>query len=167
MAEFKLSYTANEVNERLRRIDNFAEKNSLPKNTSDLINDSDFITKNFVENYAQPLGDYVLKSEITGTPGQFVVIGADGNITTKTIACAENGVFGASLISFTIDGTEYQVAEGTTWNNWIYTVFENAVFNVTLPKAYCIGGGYLRYSNGDYVGETDFIIAKEAYTFNY
>lgn len=64
MAEFKLSYTANEINERLRKIDSLAEKNSLPKKTSDLVNDSDFITQNYVKNYAQPIGDYALKSEI-------------------------------------------------------------------------------------------------------
>ena len=64
MAEFKLSYTAREVNDRLSRIDSLADKNELPKNTSDLVNDSDFTTKNYVQNYAQPLGNYALKSEI-------------------------------------------------------------------------------------------------------
>ena len=64
MAEFKLSYTASQVNERLGRIDNLAEKNELPKKTSDLINDSDFTTKNYVKNYAQPAGSYALSSDI-------------------------------------------------------------------------------------------------------
>ena len=59
MAEFKLSYTANEVNERLGKIDSLAGKNELPKNTSDLVNDSDFTTKKYVQNYAQPIGDYL------------------------------------------------------------------------------------------------------------
>lgn len=64
MAEFKLSYTASEINEKLSRIDSFAEASELPKKTSDLINDSDFTTKNYVQNYAQPIGDYALKSEV-------------------------------------------------------------------------------------------------------
>ena len=64
MAEFKLSYTANQVNERLSRIDNLAGKNELPKNISDLVNDSDFTTKNYVQNYAQPIGDYAFKKDI-------------------------------------------------------------------------------------------------------
>ena len=64
MAEFKLSYTAKEINERLSRIDNLSEKSELPTKTSDLTNDSGFTTQNYVRNYAQPIGDYALKSEI-------------------------------------------------------------------------------------------------------
>ena len=44
MSEFKLSYTANEINARLNKIDDLAEKNALPKKISDLINDSGFLT---------------------------------------------------------------------------------------------------------------------------
>lgn len=66
--EFKLSYTASDINTRLGKIDNLANKNELPTKTSDLINDSDFAAKNYVQdyiqNYAQPIGDYALKSEI-------------------------------------------------------------------------------------------------------
>lgn len=62
--EFKLSYTAADINARLGKIDNLANKSELPTKTSDLINDSDFAAKNYVQNYAQPIGDYALKSEI-------------------------------------------------------------------------------------------------------
>jgi hypothetical protein len=62
--EFKLSYTAADINTRLGKIDNFAEKSELPTKTSDLINDSDFTTKNYVQDYAQPIGDYALKDDI-------------------------------------------------------------------------------------------------------
>ena len=45
----------------------------------------------------QPVGDYALKSEvpsaITGTAGQFVVIGDDGKPTTKTIPVAKESEF--------------------------------------------------------------------------
>ena len=43
--EFKLSYTGNEINEKLGKIDNLAEKSELPTKTSDLTNDSGFITE--------------------------------------------------------------------------------------------------------------------------
>lgn len=62
--EFKLSYTASDINARLGRIDSLASKNELPTKLSDLINDSDFAAKNYVQNYAQPKGDYALKNEI-------------------------------------------------------------------------------------------------------
>ena len=62
--EFKLSYTASDINSRLGRIDSLASKNELPTKLSDLINDSDFAAKNYVQNYSQPKGDYALKSEI-------------------------------------------------------------------------------------------------------
>lgn len=42
--EFKLAYTGNEINEKLRKIDNLAEKSELPTKLSDLTNDSGFIT---------------------------------------------------------------------------------------------------------------------------
>lgn len=74
MSEFKLSYTANEINEKLGKIDNLAEKKDLPTKTSDLTNDSGYLTKHqsldglatetYVQTYAQPIGDYALKSEI-------------------------------------------------------------------------------------------------------
>lgn len=44
MAEYKLSLTASEIDEKLNKIDNLVEKNEIPSNTSDLTNDSGFIT---------------------------------------------------------------------------------------------------------------------------
>lgn len=42
--EFKLSYTANEINIKLGKIDNLAEKSNIPTKTSELTNDSGYIT---------------------------------------------------------------------------------------------------------------------------
>ena len=42
--EFKLPYTGNEISAKLAKIDNLAEKSELPTKTSDLTNDSGFIT---------------------------------------------------------------------------------------------------------------------------
>jgi hypothetical protein len=44
--EFKLSYTANEINTKLGKIDGLAEKSELPTKISDLTNDSNFATQN-------------------------------------------------------------------------------------------------------------------------
>lgn len=42
--EYRLSYTASDINQRLGKIDNLASKDELPTKTSDLINDSDYLT---------------------------------------------------------------------------------------------------------------------------
>ena len=44
MAEYKLSYTGAEVNSKLSQIDNLAKKSDVPTKTSQLTNDSGFIT---------------------------------------------------------------------------------------------------------------------------
>jgi hypothetical protein len=45
MAEFKLSYTANEINARLGKIDSLAEKGELPTKVSELTNDAGYLTE--------------------------------------------------------------------------------------------------------------------------
>ena len=62
--EFKLSHTAAQIDAKLNKIDSLAEKSELPTKTSDLANDSGFATENYVQKYAQPIGDYALKGEI-------------------------------------------------------------------------------------------------------
>jgi hypothetical protein len=42
--EFKLSYTANEINEKLGKIDSLATKSEIPTKISDLTNDSGYLT---------------------------------------------------------------------------------------------------------------------------
>ena len=42
--EYKLSFTASEINEKLGKVDTLASKNEIPTKTSDLTNDSGFIT---------------------------------------------------------------------------------------------------------------------------
>lgn len=59
---YKLSYTAKEIDTRLGKIDGLAEKNELPTKTSDLTNDAGFTTENYVQSYAQPIGNYALQS---------------------------------------------------------------------------------------------------------
>ena len=65
--EFKLSYTASDINERLGRIDNLAKKSDIPSKLSELTNDGGYATESYVnEGLAtkQPIGDYALKSDI-------------------------------------------------------------------------------------------------------
>jgi hypothetical protein len=48
--EFKLSYTAEDINNRLGRIDSLATKGELPTKTSDLTNDSGFVNETYVND---------------------------------------------------------------------------------------------------------------------
>ena len=69
--EFMLSFTATDINRKLGEIDNLAKKTDIPSKLSELINDSNFATKNYVDtavaNIDIPevdLSGYALKSEI-------------------------------------------------------------------------------------------------------
>lgn len=70
--EFKLAYTGNQINERLRKIDDLALKSDIPTKTSDLTNNSGFVNADYVKEYAQPKDDYALKSDIPSVPVQSV-----------------------------------------------------------------------------------------------
>lgn len=80
--EYRLSYTAADINEKLGKIDSLAEKSEIPSATSDLINDSGFLTsipheyiteaelnaKGYLTEH-QDLSDYALASEIPSVDG--------------------------------------------------------------------------------------------------
>lgn len=89
--EYKLSYTASDINSKLGQIDNLAKKSDVPTRVSELTNDSGYLTEHqsleglATESYvdsaiaAIPLPDMSSKQDkITGTAGQFVVIGNNG-----------------------------------------------------------------------------------------
>ena len=97
--EFKLSYTASDINERLGRIDNLAKKSDIPSKLSELTNDSGFTTESYVNsaiaNIDIPevdLKDYALKSEIPtdylkSIPSEYVTeseLNAKGYLTSFT-----------------------------------------------------------------------------------
>lgn len=97
--EFKLSYTASDINERLGRIDNLAKKSDIPSKLSELTNDSGFTTESYVNsaiaNIDVPevdLKDYALKSEIPtdylkSIPSEYVTeseLNAKGYLTSFT-----------------------------------------------------------------------------------
>lgn len=50
--EFRLSYTAADINNRLGKIDILAEKTEVPTKTSELVNDSGFATESYVQGTA-------------------------------------------------------------------------------------------------------------------
>ena len=74
---------------------------------------------------------------------------------------------GGSLITFTIDGVQYQAEEGMTWEEWV-----NSEFNISSNYyaeenkiRYELGGGptYVEY-NGGFVLTTEVIINQARYS---
>jgi hypothetical protein len=49
-SEFRLSYTAADINEKLGKIDSFANKSELPSKLSELTNDKGFATEQYVDD---------------------------------------------------------------------------------------------------------------------
>lgn len=87
---YKLSYTAQEIDARLGKIDNLAKKSELPTRTSDLTNNSGFITESDMQGYAQPIGDYALKSEIPEMP-EIPIVSVNGKIGEVNLTASDIG----------------------------------------------------------------------------
>lgn len=78
----------------------------------------------------------------------------------------------ASLISFTIDGTEYQAEDGMTWEEWLESAYNTANYSYLLLEGvdtvllesvnsvYHYGLSY----NDAFVPITDTVVADRAYT---
>lgn len=114
--EYKLSYTASDINSKLGQIDNLAKKSEVPTKVSELTNDSGYLTEHqsleglATESYvnsaitAIPPPDMSSKQDkITGTAGQFVVIGNDGAQSIDAdVARTSMGAMKAKANIFTI-----------------------------------------------------------------
>lgn len=84
--EYKLSYTATQIDEKLGKIDNLATKNEVPSKTSDLTNDSGFITGYTETDPTVP--DWAKKqTKPTYTASE---VGADASGTASSLISAHN-----------------------------------------------------------------------------
>ena len=92
MAEYTLSYTVDEINERLGEIENLAKKSELPKvptNVSAFTNDAGYLTEH------QSLANYATKSEVEDlktsvSEGKALIASA---VTDKGVQTADNDTF--------------------------------------------------------------------------
>ena len=133
--EFKLSYTANDINNRLGKIDSLAEKRELPTKTSELINDSGFTTETYVQEYAQPKGDYALQSDIP----EVSVKSVNGQIGNVNLNAEDVGALPNTTViptvptnvsAFTNDIgylTEHQSLDGLATESYVDTALANLV----------------------------------------
>lgn len=99
MAEYKLSYTAAEIDKKLNEIDNLSNSiNSIPTKTSELINDSNFLNS---ENIYVEAGDDI---NSFGAPTINKVVSDNGDITfVFNYLKGEAGKDGNSITSITTD----------------------------------------------------------------
>ena len=135
--EYKLSYTAAQIDERLRKIDSLADKAELPKKTSDLTNDSDFVSKDYINDYAQPKGDYVLKEELQNT----TVVSVNGKVGEVDLTAYDIGALPDTTIipevptnisAFNNDAgylTEHQSLEGYATEGFV----SELVGSISIP----------------------------------
>lgn len=118
--EYRLSYTASEIDSKLSEINNLAKKSEIPTKVSELTNDKNYATETYVQGYAQPKGDYATKSEIPEVPVQSVN-GQTGeiNLTASDVgALPDTTSIPSALSDLTADATHRTVtdAEKATWN---------------------------------------------------
>lgn len=84
--EYRLSYTATEIDEKLGKVDNLVTKNEVPTKTSDLTNDSGFITSYTETDPTVP--DWAKQSiKPTYTANE---VGADSSGTASSLVTAHN-----------------------------------------------------------------------------
>lgn len=142
--EYKLSYTASDINSKLGQIDNLAKKSEVPTKVSELTNDSGYLTEHqsleglATESYvdsaitAIPPPDMSSKQDkITGTAGQFVVIGNDGaQPIDADVARTSMGAMKAKANIFTI--TASTTLDLTHTESLLRVNSSNAV-TITIP----------------------------------
>ena len=74
---------------------------------------------------------------------------------------------GATLISFTIDGTSYQAEDGMTWAQWVNSSYNTGGFTVNVGDNTIRNGTNYLYtsSNMQLVSSSNTVISGGTYTF--
>lgn len=121
MAEYKLSYTAEEIDNKLGQIENLANKNEIPSKISELDNDEGFATIDYVDS---KMGEVT----VTGLP-------LTGNKTNGTLIINDGTTSG-----------KYAVAGGTTNKNLVSDLVGDAAANlISINKSEANGDMSIAY----------------------
>lgn len=64
---------------------------------------------------------------------------------------------GGSLITFTVDGVEYQAKEGMTWGEWCNSEYDNERFYIELDNRICTKGGFGQIG-GYWIGTEEYYV---------
>lgn len=82
-------------------------------------------------------------------------------LSSSEIQTIWNSVFGAPLISFTINDTTYQAEEGMTWGEWVESEHNTDGFVVNNDKVWLNDAAIT--NSGNTVSSSDLIVADNAY----
>lgn len=104
--------------------------------------------------------DYTTKTYVDGLVGDINSTIGDINSILESII---NG--GVSVITFTIDGTEYQAEEGMTWEQWVNSKYNISGMYLGDDRHVRNSDGLLIAAQGVAVYSTDPIIAGYIYHF--
>lgn len=136
--EFKLSYTANEINSKLGEIDNLAKKSEVPTKVSDLTNDSGYLTS-FTETDPTVPAWAKASTKPTYTAAEVGAVSENEltNVVNEALASAKaSGEFdGKSAYQYATDGgyagTEAEFAEDVNPDN----INDNSISFITAEIA--------------------------------
>jgi hypothetical protein len=152
--EFKLSYTGNEINEKLGKIDSLATKNEVPTKTSQLNNDSGFITS-YTETDPTVPAWAKASTKPTYTASE---VGAEASGTANSLISAHN------------TATDAHTDIRTALNNKLSSSELQTAINTSLAQAKASGEfdgqpgktAYAYAQDGGYTGTEEEFAAKLA-----
>ena len=142
------------------------DKPLIPTKTSQLTNDSNYLTKTNGDSYYQAKGDYALKSEIPTVNNASLVIQQNGiDIATFTANSETDTTVDITTPTNYVDLTSNQTIDGTKIFTVVPKVYKNAYVNadVVLPDEYQLVE-YIQSSGTEYIDTNSRIIANTRFT---
>ena len=122
-------------------------KTKIPTKTSDLTNDSGYLTSEALNGLAQ------------------VHVGTSAPTNNDIMLWVDTSL---ELVSFSFKNNTLQAIEGADWNSWIKSVYNTIGISLLTegdPTSNVMyGGSYLINSQGSMIYGTDTIIPNESYT---
>ena len=142
------------------------DKPLIPTKTSQLTNDSNYLTKTNGDSYYQAKGDYALKSEIPTVNNASLVIQQNGiDIATFTANSETDTTVDITTPTNYVDLTSNQTIDGTKIFTVVPKVYKNAYVNadVVLPDEYQLVE-YIQSSGTEYIDTNSRVIANTRFT---
>ena len=142
------------------------DKPLIPTKTSQLTNDSNYLTKTNGDSYYQTKGDYALKSEMPTVNNASLVIQQNGiDIATFTANSETDTTVDITTPTNYVDLTSNQTIGGTKIFEVVPKVYRNAYVNadVILPDEYQLVE-YIQSSGTEYIDTNSRIIANTRFT---
>ena len=167
--KWEYEYTLNNSSftaEQWATINSGLTANSIPTKTSQLTNDSNYLTKTNGDSYYQAKGDYALKSEMPTVNNASLVIQQNGvDIATFTANSEIDTTVDITIPTNYVDLTSNQTIDDTKIFTVVPKVYKNAYVNadVVIPDEYQLVE-YIQSSGVEYIDTNSRIIANTRFT---